>query len=216
MTTSVAVDVVVLTVGEDGALCCLLVDRGRPPFAGCPALPGVTVADREDLDDAASRALRDRAGLTQLRHVEQLATFGAPDRDPRGRVVSVSYLGLTPRPTPVAEGARWHTVDGALAAPLAFDHREVLLAGRTRLRSKLGYSNVAFGLLSDLFTLGDLQRVYEAVIGRRLDKRNFRKKVLGLGLLAETTQERRGPHRPARLYRFADDDLVVVDVATIA
>lgn len=209
MTTSVAVDVVVLTVGEDGALRCLLVDRVHPPFAGSPALPGVTVAVREDLDDAASRALRDRAGLTQLRHVEQLATFGAPDRDPRGRVVSVSYLALLPEPPAAGPEAAWRSVRDL--PPLAYDHDGILASARARLRSKLAYSNVAYGLLPDEFTLRELQAVYEAVGGHEIDKRNFRKKVLALGMLATAPGQRRGPHRPAQLYRFARPGLALLD-----
>lgn len=225
MNVRVAVDTVVLSlVGSDepGAaaddtpsLRVLAVRRREPPYAGCWALPGRTVADREGLDEAVVAALAAQTGVSRLRHIEQLATFGQPGRDPRGRVVSVTYLGLVPAPVPPSTGAAW--LDPA--APdlgMAFDHRELVEAGISRLRSKLGYSNVAYGLLPDAFTLAELQRVYEAVLHRTLDKRNFRRKVLGLGLLAETGGVRRGAHRPASLYRFVERELVTIDTAAIA
>ena len=224
MNADVAVDVVVLTldggqtVGDTGRpeLRFLAVRREEEPFAGCWSLPGRILRPDEDLDDAVATALAAVAGEFQLRHVEQLATFGAPDRDPRGRVVSVSHLGLVPEPVAVRGAARWWPADGA-AAPggMAFDHDAILAAGVSRLRSKLGYSNVAYGLLPDEFTLRELQDVYEAVVGDTIDKRNFRKKVLGLGLLADTEHLRRGPHRPAQLYRFAQPGLVTIDAAAI-
>jgi 8-oxo-dGTP diphosphatase len=172
------------------------------------ALPGSLVRPDEDLEAAAQRVVTDVAGLGRPRHSEQLATFGRSDRDPRGRVVSVSYLALVPRPLPLTN-AGWCPVDDPPA--LAFDHAEILASAVERLRAKLSYSNVAYGLLPDAFTLSELQAVYEAVLGRVLDKRNFRKKVLGLGMVTEAEGMRRGPHRPAQLYRFCMDRLVILD-----
>lgn len=209
----VAVDVVAIALEDDGAGAgtpvFLTLRRPRPPFAGDWALPGTLVREEEDLSQAVLRILADGPGLPRPRHLEQLATFGAPDRDPRGRVFSVSYLALVPRPVPVRETAAWWPV--AKSPALAFDHDVILHSAVDRLRGKLSYSNVAYGLLPDAFTLSDLQAVYEAVLGRALDKRNFRKKMLSLDVLAETEELRRGPHRPAQLYRFRDAALVVLD-----
>ena len=209
----VAVDVVTVALEETGAGAgtpvLLALRRPRPPFAGDWALPGTLVREGEGLEEAARRILADGAGLSQPRHLEQLATFGTPDRDPRGRVVSVSYLALVPRPGTVHASAAWWPVSDP--PPLAFDHALILDSAMERLRAKLTYSNVAYGLLPDTFTLSELQAVYESVLGQVMDKRNFRKKVLALGLVTEAEGQRRGPHRPAQLYRFRDAALVVLD-----
>lgn len=211
----VAVDVVTFALQEDdgaagaGIPVFLAQRRPREPFAGDWALPGTLVREGEDLEAAVLRILADGPGLARPRHLEQLATFGEPDRDPRGRVFSASYLALVPRPASVRSTAAWWPV--AQPPPLAFDHRDILSTALNRLRGKLSYSNVAYALLPDTFTLSELQAVYEAVLDRALDKRNFRKKVLSLGLVVETEGQRRGPHRPAQLYRFSDAALVVLD-----
>ena len=207
----VAVDVVALAIADGERQTPVFVTgrRPRPPFADVDALPGSLVRADEDLEEAARRVLCDVAGLSEPRHLEQLATFGAPDRDPRGRVVSVSYLALLPRPQHVGTRARWCAV--AEAPPLAFDHAAILASAVERLQGKLSYSNVAYGLLPDRFTLSELQAVYEAVLDHDIDKRNFRKKVLGLGMVIEAEGMRRGSHRPAKLYRFARERLVVLD-----
>lgn len=205
----VAVDVVAIAPEESAVPVVLAVRRPREPFADCWALAGTLVREHEDLEAAALRVLAERAGLTRPRHLEQLATFGAPGRDPRGRVVSVSYLALLPRPATVAETARWWPVSEP--PRLAFDHAEIVASAVDRLRGKLSYSNVAYGLLPDEFTLSELQDVYEGVLGRRLDKRNFRKKVLSLDMLVPSEGQRRGPHRPAQLYRFSTPELVLLD-----
>jgi 8-oxo-dGTP diphosphatase len=209
----VAVDVVAVALTDDdspaGTPAFLALRRPREPYAGDWALPGTLVREDEDLDQAVLRILHEGPGLGQPRHLEQLATFGAPARDPRGRVFSVSYLALVPRPTAVAPTASWWPV--AQAPGLAFDHALILASAMERLRAKLSYSNVAYGLLPGTFTLSELQGVYEAVLGRELDKRNFRKKVLALDLVTEAEGQRRGPHRPAQLYRFRNASLVVLD-----
>lgn len=215
---AVAVDVVALAVTADGdgeqtaRLQFLATRREHPPFPGAWALPGGLVAPPDGLDASARGALA-AAGVRTVGHLEQLATFGHPHRDPRGRVVSVTYLALLPRPV---EPPRTHSdaIDWlpALAPPaMAFDHGQIIASAVERLRGKLSYSTVAHGLLDAAFTLSELQGVYEAVLGRGIDKRNFRKKVLSMGMLTETGSQRRGPHRPAQLYRFARPGLQLLD-----
>jgi 8-oxo-dGTP diphosphatase len=212
----VAVDVVVLALaaedeGESLRMPLFLsARRGTEPFSGQAALPGSLMLPDEPLERAAERVLA-AVGLDggSVRHLEQLATFGRLDRDPRGRVVSVSYLALQPAPATSATPARW--LPARDPPGLAFDHGEILATALRRLRGKLSYSTVAYGLLPDEFTLSELQGVYEGVLGRPVDKRNFRRKMLGLGVLSETGGQRRGPHRPAQLYCFIRHGLVVYD-----
>ncbi|HWH31514.1 MAG TPA: NUDIX domain-containing protein [Egibacteraceae bacterium] len=207
---AVAVDVVVLSLaGERAEPVFLAQPRRRDPYHGDWSLPGGIVREREDLEAAVRRALARATALERVRHLEQLGTFGDPARDPRGRVVSVSYLALLPEPGPAGAGAGW--LPATAPPPLAFDHAEILAAALERLRGKLSYSTVAYGLVGDEFTLSELQAVYEAVLGEELDKRNFRKKVLALGVLEEAEGMRRGAHRPARLYRFRHRELVLFD-----
>jgi 8-oxo-dGTP diphosphatase len=207
---AVAIDVVVVTIDAEGRLAVVLAPLpADSPFPGAWALPGRRVRVAEDLDVAARRVLAEFAGLADPRHLEQLATFGRPDRDPRGRVVSVSYVALQPAPLQLKGDARWWPV--AERPDLAFDHEEILDRGLERLRARLAYSNVAFGLLPDTFTLSELQAVYESALGRPVDKRNFRRKVVALGMVEETAGMRRGSHRPAQLYRFVRTELVLLD-----
>lgn len=214
----VGVDVVALSLAPaeddaDGALPTLQVYlwQERPDVQ---RLPGVSVRPAEDLEQAARRVLAD-IGIPDPRHLEQLASFGAPARVPGVRTLSVSYLALLPEPTPVADdghGGRWlAAADVDTDGGFVWDHAEILAAGLQRIRSKLSYSTIAFGLLEDEFTMSELQAVYEAVLGTTLDKRNFRKRVTALQLLVDTGRLRRGSHRPARLYTFASPDLVVLD-----
>jgi 8-oxo-dGTP diphosphatase len=209
---SVAVDLVIFTV-RDGALQVLLVERGIPPFKGQWALPGGFVLEQESLEEAARRELEEESGLKDV-YLEQLYTFGDPERDPRGRVVAVAYYALTP-PAPLhastdAANAAWHPV--SRPPKLAFDHARILRTGLERLRAKLGYSTVGFELLPRQFTLTELQTLYEAILERPLDKRNFRKKMLSLGLLKSEGQKRAaGAHRPARLYSFALGKMKILD-----
>jgi len=209
---SVAVDLVIFTV-RDGALQVLLIERGGAPFKGQWALPGGFVNERETLEDAARRELEEETGLREV-YLEQLFTFGDPDRDPRGRIVSVAYFALTP-PAPLrastdAANAAWHPA--ARPPKLAFDHLKILRSGLDRLRAKLGYSTVGFELLPRQFTLTELQTLYEAILERPLDKRNFRKKILSLGVLKSEGRTRAaGAHRPARLYSFALGKMKILD-----
>ena len=152
------------------------------------------------------RELREESGVTDV-YLEQLYSFGDPPRDPRGRVITVAYYALVSadRAPPAAGSdaaeARWWPVRGAPA--LAFDHRRILDYAVERLRNKLEYTTVGFELLPERFTLSELQAVYEAILGRRLDKRNFRRKIELLGILKATGGLRRTGRKPARLYRFA-------------
>jgi 8-oxo-dGTP diphosphatase len=197
---AVSADTILFSL-DAGVLRVLLVRRPRAPFAGAWALPGGFVGVDESLEEAASRILASKAGLHDV-YLEQLYTFGDPDRDPRGRVVTVAYIALV-RPGGEAPGpdAAWVPTD---ALPrLAFDHRRILDYALQRLRYKLEYTPVGFRLLPEEFTLPSLQAAYEAVLGRPLDKRNFRKKLLSLRVLKPLPRYRReGPHRPAQLYRF--------------
>lgn len=201
---------------RESALHVLLATLAAGPFTGWRALPGGRVQAGETLDDAAARELTAHSGLANL-HLEQLYTFGSPERDPRGHVVSVAYLGLTPPraatdPGPAGKytALEWHPV--AALPRLAYDHGAVVGIAAARLQAKLRYTNLAHALLDDTFTLADLQSVYETVLGRTLDRRNFRKKILALGWLRPLDRKRRGPHRPASLYAFRDRSPREVDV----
>jgi 8-oxo-dGTP diphosphatase len=202
----VTVDLVIFTVaGPD--LRVLLVKRKDAPFEGSWALPGGFIRIDEGLEDAAKRLLREKAGVADV-YLEQLYTFGSPGRDPRGRVITVAYFALIDAgklrlaPQRGVEDIQWHSMF-ALPGRLAFDHAEILEYALTRLRYKLEYTTVGFQLLPKEFTLTDLQRIYEAVLHRTLDKRNFRKKITALELIEPLRKQRRdGAHRPAQLYRF--------------
>jgi len=202
----VTVDVVIFAL-RDGVLQVLLIQRGIPPFEGRWALPGGFVLEHESVDEAARRELEEETGVRDV-YLEQLYTFGEPNRDPRGRVVTVAYYALltTDAATPVAGtdagAAQW--MPARRHPPLAFDHDRILAYAIERLVNKLEYTTVGFKLLPRKFTLSQLQRVYEAVLGRTLDKRNFRRKIALLGVLRpleEWVQD--GPSRPAQLYRFS-------------
>ncbi len=200
-----ATDCVVFGLDE-GALKVLLEQRALSPFEGCWALPGGFVRQGESVDDCARRELHEETGLQDV-FLEQLYTFGDEGRDPRGHVVSVAYYALTHRAghrltaRTDAREAAWF--DASSPPELAFDHQEILESALERLRGKARYRPIGFALLPETFTLGALQGLYETLLGVPLDKRNFRKKVQSLGLLKETAlQDRSGPGRPARLYRF--------------
>jgi 8-oxo-dGTP diphosphatase len=205
---AVTVDLVALTL-RARALHVLLVTRAGEPYAGLRALPGGFVQPDEDLADAAARELAEETGLRRVPgHLEQLATYGTPGRDPRMRVVSVAHLALAPElPDPIAgsdaSAATWVPVDRALAGPLAFDHARILTDGVERARSKLEYTDLATAFCPPEFTVAQLREVYEAVWGIALDPRNFHRKVTGTpGLLVDTgRQATAGPGRPAALYR---------------
>ena len=200
----VTVDAVIFTI-EDGVLKVLLIKRTNEPFLGSWALPGGFLLKNETLERASRRILKEKAGVANI-YFEQLYTFDNPARDPRGHVISATYMALVPRGD-VKFGA------GELQSPsffsvnkppaLAFDHRTIVNYAVKRLRAKLEYTNVAYSLLPKEFSLLDLQNAYEAILDKKLDKRNFRKKFDFLGLIRPTTKMQRGSRqRPARLYRF--------------
>jgi len=203
---AVAVDLVILTV-RDGQLCVLTVERGEDPFRGRLALPGGFVHPDEDLVSAAARELIEETGVPAP-YLEQLATYGDPDRDPRMRVVSVAHLALVPhQPDPVggsdAAAAAWYVVAELGRRSLAFDHHRILRDGVERARAKLEYTTLATSFCPREFTIGELREIYEAVWDQPLDPRNFHRKVIASeGFVVETPRTTsRGGGRPARLYR---------------
>jgi 8-oxo-dGTP diphosphatase len=217
---AVAVDVVILTI-RNGRLSVLLVERGLPPYKGRWALPGGFVLPNEDLDEAALRELAEETGLSQLppgAHLEQLKTYGTPDRDPRMRVFSVAYVGLLPDlPMPVggsdAAAARYWTIEDIKESDpslLVFDHAAILADGVERARAKLEYTPLATAFCEESFTLSELRRVYEGTWGVSLNAANFRRKVLSTPGFAiptgRTTVSAAG--RPPQLYRRGDASLL--------
>ena len=209
---SVTVDVIIFTLrGSD--LQVLLVKRGHPPFEGMWAIPGGFVAIGESLEEAALRELEEETGVRDV-YLEQLYTFGDVDRDPRGRVITGAYFALVPAAaiaphtgSDVTETRWWSVYD---LPPLAFDHAHILAYALQRLRYKLEYTAVGFELLPEVFTLSELQAAYEVVLGEKLDKRNFRRKILGAEVIEETGLSRTGEGRPAKLYHFRDDAVAEV------
>ena len=202
-----AVDLAILTVRED-ALQVLVITRANDPFRGRPALPGGFLRENEDIPDAAVRELGEETGLDGTRlHLEQLKAYGAPERDPRGRVVSVAYLAIMPDlPLPVAGSdastAAWAPVD-KVHGTLSFDHDTILEDAVERARTRLEFTTLATTFCGPTFTIGDLRNVYEVVWGHTLDPRNFNRKVVNTPGFVEPTGERRIPEvgRPAVLYR---------------
>lgn len=215
LNAAVAVDLVVLTLGARTApndtLCALLVQRLYAPYRGRWALPGGFVQTDESLSAAAVRELREETGIRADRlHLEQLATYGEPGRDPRGRVISTAYLALVPHlPAPTAgadatAAAIW-SVEQLLADPgrLAFDHHRILADGVERARAKFEYTSLATAFCGREFTVAELRRVYEVVWGTAIDPRNFHRKVTSTAGFVEATgrTSTRDGGRPAQLYR---------------
>lgn len=208
---TLTVDVVILRL-IDGQLNVLLIKRANEPFKGAWALPGgYNTADDTTLQ-AVNRVLQTKVGVapTDLNYIEQLYTFDTISRDPRGHAVSVSYLGLSnilePRTSGTTQDPSYFPVSNL--PDLAYDHAEIVSYALERLRSKLMYTTIAYALMPETFTLTQLQSVYETVLGRILDKRNFRKKFLSFDQV-EPTGERfqDGAHRPALLYRFKQREI---------
>ncbi len=215
ITPKVAVDVIIFTVA-DAVLQVLLVQLKSPPYAGMWAFPGGSVPSGESTEAMATRGLFETTGVKDV-YLEQLYTFSHPKRDPHGHVVSVAYValvnraGMNLRIPGKCTDIGWFPV--APPPPLAYDHADMLTYALRRLRWKLEYTNIVYSLLPRDFTLTELQRVYEIILDRPLDKRNFRKKMLSLGLLQATPRVAKvGAHRPARLYRFRRRRPMIIEV----
>lgn len=219
---SVTADVVLFTV-RYGALFTLVRQRTEHPFKGRWALPGSFVGIRESLDAAAERVVRAKCDVADV-YLEQLGTFGAPDRDPRTRVISVAYcalvdgkrfpasagggalaVGRVSVPWEGEEGGPVHLIgEDSRVMPMAFDHEAIVGVAVKRLRGKLGYTPIGFQLLPERFTLLELQEVHQTILGRSLNKDSFRRRMLASGDLVATGEMQSGAmHRPAELYRFS-------------
>jgi 8-oxo-dGTP diphosphatase len=212
---ALTVDIVLFTVAGaliDLRLQVLLIERNESPFRGAWALPGGFVRQDEDLPAAARRELTEETGVSDV-DLEQVTTVGTPGRDPRGHVVTVVYVGLVPadrhqlRATGDAAAVRWFDVTSLGEVHLAFDHAEIVDRALAHLRKRLGEVPICFQLLPAVFTLSELQTLAEAILGRTLDRRNFRRKVEDLRFLQPVPGTRRqGAHRPAQLYRFVPEE----------
>lgn len=206
-------DIVLFTIQQE-RLKILLVRRASEPYKGSWALPGGFVQEGESLAECARRELLEETGVDEA-YLEQLYTFGDPDRDPRGRVVTVAYFALVRSDELIleaatdADAAAWFPVDEL--PDLAFDHAEILQVARERLSAKVEYSTIAFQFLPEEFTLRQAQDVHEAVLGHSLDKRNFRAALKARGLVKGTGRKfQDGPHRPAELFRLVSDEPVQI------
>lgn len=211
----IAADTIILTIEED-ELKVLLVKMKKRPYIGHWAAPGGMVRPKESVDRAAKRHLETVTGISDV-YLEQLYTFGRVDRDPFGRVVSVAYFALIPWEDPRLGTIRrrpdvqWRSV--SRLPELAYDHGEMIRCAVERLKAKIEYTTIAYSLLPPLFTLTELQTIYEIVLGRKLDKRNFRKKILSLQIVRKTDNAVSGKaHRPAALYEFTTRDIRMVRV----
>ncbi len=204
---------VVLQV-RDGVLQVLLWQRAKEPFEGCWALPGGYLSPGERLDDSIRRHLAAKVDVRELSHLEQLETRSDPDRHPREWQLATAYLGLVPAgvdpSVPVDTG--WHPLDAL--PPMAFDHGQVAMAGRERLRAKLSYTNLGFALAPPEFTMAELRDLYAAALGHEVSATNLKRVLLRRGVL-EPTGDRRAPGRtggrPAELYRFRERALAITD-----
>jgi 8-oxo-dGTP diphosphatase len=205
---SVTVDVVIFTLLEK-ELHILLVKRRRWPYEGSWAIPGGFIDMDESLEQAARRELEEETGVRDI-YLEQLYTFGEPKRDPRMRVISVAYFAIiradrqTLRASEESTDVRWYPVR-RLPGQLAFDHDHILATALDRLRSKLEYTTLAFQLLPEVFSILELKHIYEQILGEKLDKGNFYRKVKDAHILEDTGMRREGRGRPTSLYRFRRD-----------
>lgn len=202
----VSVDAVVFGYDQEQGVSVLLIKRKNEPFKKMWALPGGLVLHRESLDKAVARELKEEAGI-DVNYLEQLYTFGLPDRDPRNQVISVSYFGLVrPKDFQIsaqtdAEDVGWFHIKKL--PKLAFDHKKIIEVAIKRLRGKITYEPIGFELLDKEFPFSDLEKLYQALLDHEIDRRNFKKKIISLGILEEldTTIQRKAG-RPARLYKF--------------
>ena len=201
----IATDVVIFTI-KDNKLQVALIEMKKQPFSGNWAIPGGIIKPNESVDAAAKRHLNDKAGVKDV-YLEQLYTFGRVDRDPFGRVVSVTYFALVPSSNVTLKTSKEYTDIAWFPVTelpkMAYDHKEVVRFAVERLKAKLEYTNIVYSLLSKEFSLSDLQQTYEIILDKKLDKRNFRKKILSLSLVKKTGSISVGEaHRPAEMYSF--------------
>jgi 8-oxo-dGTP diphosphatase len=202
---SITVDCVVFGLDQSSEVRVLLIKRAYAPFKDSWALPGGFVKEDEDLDSAARRELEEETGVKNI-FIEQLYTFGAPDRDPRGHIISVTYFALVnfkehnPSASTDAQEAKWFKLSNL--PNLAFDHAKIVDTAIKRLDSKVRYQPIGFELLPDKFTLSELQKLYETILGQELNRRNFRSKILKMDILEQLERQKDVPHRPAFLYKF--------------
>ncbi|MCB1159900.1 MAG: NUDIX hydrolase, partial [Leptospiraceae bacterium] len=211
---TLAVDVVLLSP-RDTELCVLLQKRAEAPFPNALALPGVALKTNEFLKEAALRALKSKTGLSKNLlsgiYMEQLATFDALYRDPRGRTISVAYLALTNQNIPGNENTSWKKISGLEPKELPFDHYEIIQTAQQRLKGKLRYTNIASYLMPEEFKVDELRSLYESILGKELNRSNFRSKLVKIGLI-EKAEEKGGMvtekgGRPADLYQFTEKEL---------
>ncbi len=202
----VSVDAVVFGYEVKNNLSVLLIKRGIEPFKNQWALPGGLVLNDETLEEAVLRELKEETGIT-IDYLEQLYTFGTPKRDPRNRVISVSYFGLVKpnhfdiKAATDAADVKWFNLDEL--PKLAFDHQVIVDTAHQRLKSKLSYQPIGFDLLNDEFPFSDLENLYMTILEKEIDRRNFRKKMLSFGIIQETNKiEKIGSGRPAKLFKF--------------
>ena len=205
----VAVDIVIFTI-EDDELKTLLVKRVNEPFKDEWALPGGFVWEGENTLETAQRILKEKTGVKDV-FVEQLYTFDSLKRDPRGQIISVAYFALLPiHVIKTQKSKHLPTLTPVKKAPkLAFDHNQISKYATSRLRAKLSYTNVAYSLLPEKFTLTQLQKIYEIILDKPQDKRNFRRKYQTLGLIKPTNTVQSGEkHRPAKLFKFTSREKI--------
>jgi ADP-ribose pyrophosphatase YjhB (NUDIX family) len=204
----VAVDAIVFGYSKNEGVSILLIQRKYPPFKNAWAIPGGFVLSDESLEEAVRRELREETGI-EVNYLEQLYTFGDPDRDPRKRVISVSYFALVKsaqfqqlKASTDAENAQWFNIKAL--PPLAFDHKKILHVAIERVRAKIRYQPIGFELLDRKFPFAELEKLYITLLDREIDRRNFYKKVMALGILDETEEyaKSEGKGRPSKLFQF--------------
>lgn len=207
-TIKVAVDAIVFGYSKQDGVSVLLIQRKYEPFKNSWAIPGGFVTDNESLEEAVHRELMEETGI-EVNYLEQLYTFGEPDRDPRQRVISVAYFGLVKsaqfqqlKASTDAEDARWFSIKKLPA--LAFDHKQILQVAIERLRGKVRYQPIGFELLDKKFPFSDLEKLYAALLDKELNRRNFSKKILSFEFLEETGElsKSEGKGRPSKMYQF--------------
>lgn len=204
----VAVDAVVFGYSKSDGVSVLLIQRKYEPVKGGWAIPGGFILDNESLEEAVKRELLEETGI-EVNYLEQLYSFGRPDRDPRQRIISIAYFGLVNathyqelKASTDAENAQWFRIDKL--PKLAFDHKEILHTAIERVRAKIRYQPIGFELLDRQFPFSDLEKLYMALLGRDINRRNFSKKILSFGFIEETGELSvpTSKGRPSKIYRF--------------